>query len=205
MIVTKIEAVTKAKYKVTIDEQFAFMLYKGELSRFQIKEGKEISETVLTELNAILVKRAKLRAMHLLNVMARTEEQLRQKLIQNGYPKDIVEEAIQYVKSFGYINDEAYIRNFVECRCGKKSRKEIEALLAQKGMKGTLVDNVLEEVYEEHSDRAAIKEILQKKRWNPDDADERTKQKMYAYLMRKGFRYNDIRQAIQITSIEGEI
>ena len=132
MVVTKIEAVTKAKYKVFIDEQFAFMLYKGELSRFQIKAGTELTEEVKSQINEILIKRAKLRAMHLLNVMARTEDGLRQKLIQNGYPQSAVEEAIKYVKSFGYINDEAYVRNFIECRKDKKSRKEIEALLMQK-------------------------------------------------------------------------
>ena len=42
MIVTKTEAVTKTRYKVYIDGQFAFVLYKGELSRYQIREGKEI-------------------------------------------------------------------------------------------------------------------------------------------------------------------
>lgn len=205
MIVTKIEAVTKGKYKIFIDEQFAFVLYKGELSRFQLKEEREISAKSLNEITEILIKRAKLRAMHLLNIMARTEEQLRQKLIQNGYPKEIVEEAIRYVKSFGYINDEAYIRNFVECKCEKKSRKEIEALLSQKGLDGDLASRVLEDVYEEHSDKIAIKEILQKKRWNPDEADEKTKQKMYGYLMRKGFRYADVRHVIQLSLDEGEI
>lgn len=195
MIVTKLEAVTKAKYKVFIEEQFAFLLYKGELSRFQIKEGQELSEEVYQEIQIILTKRAKLRAMNLLNIAARTEEGLRQKLVQSGYTSEAVEAAIQYVKSFGYINDEAFVRNFVEVRCAKKSRKEIEALLAQKGMKGELVDRVLEEVYEEHSDLSAIQAIIGKKRWDPETMDEKEKQKMYGYLTRKGFRYEDIRRA----------
>lgn len=202
MLVTKLEAATKDKYKVFIDEQFAFVLYKGELLRFHLKEGKEITEATLSEVQEILEKRAKLRAMHLLNITARTEEQLRQKLIQGGYPSFAVESAIQYVKTFGYINDEAYIRNLIECKCGKKSRKEMEAMLSQKGLKGELVDTVLDEVYAEHSDIDAIRAIVEKKRWSPDEADEKQKQKMYAYLMRKGFRYNDIRQILQISTFE---
>ena len=47
--------------------------------------------------------------MHLLNDMARTESQLRDKLKLGGYPSEITEAAIAYVKSFGYINDDAYI------------------------------------------------------------------------------------------------
>ena len=199
MIITKIEPVTKTKFKVYVEEQFAFTLYKGELSRFQLKEQGEISEEIIARIKAeVLVKRAKLRAMHLLNDMARTEAQLRQKLKQNGYPEDVVDAATAYVKSFGYINDEAYIQNFVESKRGKKSRKEIYALLGQKGLDMETVEEVLDKVYEEHSDREAIREILRKKHWNPEEADVKERQKIYACLVRKGFRYDDIRQVIQV-------
>ena len=124
MIITKIESVTKVKYKIYVEEQFAFVVYKGELSRFHLREGGEISEDTIQLIKSeVLLKRAKMRAMHLLNDMARTEEQLRQKLRNNGYPEDVTEEALAYVKSFGYINDEVYIRNFVESRKDKKSRR----------------------------------------------------------------------------------
>ena len=43
MYVTKIEPVTKTKYKVFIDGQFAFVLYKGELSRYHIALRKAVS------------------------------------------------------------------------------------------------------------------------------------------------------------------
>ncbi len=44
MKVTEIEAVSKSRAKVYIDEKFAFVLYKGELRSFQIREGEEVSE-----------------------------------------------------------------------------------------------------------------------------------------------------------------
>jgi len=199
MIITKIEPVTKTKFKIYVEEQFAFTLYKGELSRFCLKEQGEITEEIISRIKAeVLVKRAKMRAMHLLNEMARTEEQLRQKLKQNGYPEDVIDSAVAYVKSFGYINDEAYIRNFVESRKGKKSRREIYALLGQKGLNQETVETVLDEMYEEHSDQEAIREILRKKHWDSEESDIKEKQKIYAYLVRKGFRYEDIRQVIQV-------
>ena len=199
MRITKIEPVTKTKYRIYIDEQFAFVLYKGELSRFRLKEESEVTEeTIHTIKNDILVKRAKLRAMHLLNAMARTEAQLKQKLLQGGYPEDVVDVAIAYVKSFGYINDEAYVSNFIETRYNKKSKREIKALLSQKGIDAELAERMLESSYEEHSDRDAIQEIVQKKRWNVEEMDYKTKQKAYAYLMRKGFRYEDVRSVLQV-------
>ena len=48
-----------------------------------------------------LLKKAKLRAMYLLNICDRTEAELREKLKKNEYPREIIEQAIQYVKSFG--------------------------------------------------------------------------------------------------------
>ena len=44
MLVTKVEPVTKTKYRVELDQQFAFVLYKGELAKFSIREMEEIPE-----------------------------------------------------------------------------------------------------------------------------------------------------------------
>ena len=197
MVVTNIESITKTKYRVYIDDEFAFVLYKGELFKYKIHKDEEISEETIAGIKKeVLVKRAKLRAMHLLNAMPRTEQQLREKLAQNEYPEDVIEEAVSYVKSFGYINDEAYIRNFIISRKNSKSKREIVMLLGQKGLRGELVDNIVEEMYAEESELSTIKEIMRKKRWNPSEMEEKEKQKMLAYLMRKGFSYEEIRRAL---------
>ena len=100
MTVTKIEPLSKTRYKVYLDGQFAFTLYKGELSRYHIAEESVIEDDIYDSLQQIITKRAKLRAMHLLSDMGRTESQLRTKLKQGGYAEDAVEAAIRYVKSF---------------------------------------------------------------------------------------------------------
>ena len=84
MRITRIEPVTKTKYRVSVDEQFAFVVYKGELSRFHLKEECELTEDTYAKIKQVLLKRPKLRAMHLLNDMARTESQLRDKLKLGG-------------------------------------------------------------------------------------------------------------------------
>ena len=42
MMVTKIEEINNKKVRVFIDNEFAFVLYKGELRLYKIKEGEEI-------------------------------------------------------------------------------------------------------------------------------------------------------------------
>ena len=60
MIVTDIVEMTKSRSRISIDGEFAFVLYKGELRHFHLQKGEEIKESdyerIMTE---ILPKRAK--------------------------------------------------------------------------------------------------------------------------------------------------
>ena len=117
MIVTKVEPLSKTKYKIYLNHQFAFVLYKGELRSYKISDGRELSEEELDEIREkILLKRAKKRAMHLLEDMDRSEAGLREKLKAGLYPEDLIEAAVTYVKSFGYLNDVRYAENFILAR-----------------------------------------------------------------------------------------
>lgn len=198
MIVTRTESLTKTKYKVDLDGQFAFVLYKGELSRYEVKEGAELTEETVDEIyNTVLLKRAKKRAMHLLEDMDRTESGLREKLRQGLYPAEIIEKAIDYVRSFGYLNDARYAENFILSRRNSKSRKEIHALLLGKGISDEEISIAFENCYGNQEEQEAVRRILEKKRVDPKTADDREMQKIYGYLARKGFRYETIRQVIQ--------
>ena len=198
MTVTKIEPLTKIKSKVYLDGSFAFVLYKGELSRFGIAAGEEIpEETVETIRRDVVFKRAKLRAMHLLEDMDRTEAALREKLRQGCYTQEMIDRAVDYVKSFGYLDDARYAENFVRSRQGAKSRKEIRAALMQKGVSAELAEQAFESCYEDGGEEEAVRSIFRKKRFDPMTAEESEKQRIYGYLARKGFKYETIRQVIQ--------
>ncbi len=198
MIVTEIEPYTKTKFKIYLDGKFAFVLYKGELSRYGIREGEELSagaaEKIETE---ALLKRAKLRAMHLLGDMDRTEAALREKLRQGCYTQSVIDRAVDYVKSFGYLDDARFAENFVRTRQGTKSRKEIRAALIRKGVPSELIEHAFDICYEDGGEEEAVRTILRKKGYDPLAADEIEKRRIYGYLARKGFRYETICQVIQ--------
>ena len=62
MTVTKIEPLGKERSRIYIDERLAFVLYRGELSRYGVKEGRELPEETYREImDTVLAKRAKLR------------------------------------------------------------------------------------------------------------------------------------------------
>lgn len=198
MTVTGLEPCAKTKIKVYLDGKFAFVLYKGELSRYGIHKSEDISEETVQKIRMeVVLKRAKLRAMHLLEDMDRTEKGLREKLRQGSYPQDIIDMAIDYVKSFGYLNDARYTENFIRSRQNSKSRKEIQAALLQKGVSSELIEQAMDLCYEDGGEEAAIRSILRKKKFDPRVLEDRGKQRIYAYLARKGFRYDTVRQVIQ--------
>ena len=198
MKVTGIEPYSKTKYKVSLDGKFAFELYKGELSRFHIRKRQELSEQTQQKIYSdVLLKRAKLRALHLLSDMDRTENALREKLRLGLYPQEIIDAAVEYVRSFGYLNDARYAENFVRSRQGIKSRREIRAQLLQKGVPSELIEDAFEACGEEGGEADAIRRLLEKKRFDPVCADEREIQRLYGYLARKGFSYETVRQVIQ--------
>ena len=145
------------------------------------------------------LKQAKLKALSLLTDMDRTEEQLRQKLKQKAYSDDTTEQAINYVKSFGYLDDLKYAERFVESRKKTKSRQEISAMLSQKGVSREHISEALEMCYHSGDAVEAIRYLTEKKHVSLADSTDKEKKKIYDYLLRKGFRYEDIRQVIQVS------
>lgn len=191
MIVTGIEPVTKKKYKVEIDGQLAFMLYKGELSRYHIRIQEEIEEDTYQQiLSEVLEKRAKLRAMHLLTKMDRTEKELYEKLKNDGHPACVIEAAVAYVKSYGYIDDRQYARKYIESQKEKKGFRRIAMELSHKGISRELIAEAAEEAALPEA-REQIRELVRKKK-KEERLSEKEKLRLYGFLARRGFSSSDI-------------
>ena len=200
MFVTKIEELDKKRVRIFIDGEFAFVLYKGELRPFHIKEGQKIAAADYTAvMEEILPKRAKLRSMNLLKARAYTEWQLREKLRQGEYPEEIMEDAIAYVKSYGYIDDRQYAEDFITYHMADKSRRRMEQDLTAKGIRRETIREVMEEIEDREGapdEISMAKKILRKKNYDPETATSREKQKLSAFLYRKGFQMDTIRHVL---------
>ena len=145
------------------------------------------------------VKQAKLKALSLLTDMDRTEAQLRQKLKQKSYEDDVIEQAMEYVKSFGYIDDVNYAKRFVENRKKTKSKHEITAMLSQKGVHREVISQAIAECYHQEDALEAICYLVEKKCGSIEQCSDKDKKKVFDYLLRKGFSYEEIRQVIQVS------
>ena len=187
-----IEKLDKGKYRICFETGIRCLVYGYEIRGMKLEEDAYISEEQYQHiLNEIVGKRAKKRAMHLLERMDRTEQQLREKLISSEYPEQCVEDAISYVKSFHYLDDLRYAENFTRYAKEKLSRQQIKQKLMSKGVSGELIDNAIESEYDAE-ESLHIRRLLEKKHFDRKRCDDGEFRRVYQYLLRRGFRSNDI-------------
>ncbi len=206
MLVTGIVELDKKRSKVYLDGEFAFVLYKGELRDFKIKPDHEVSEADYLEITqVVLPKRCKLRAMNLLQKKDYTERQLRDKLSEGLYPAEIITDAINYVKSYHYLDDERYARDYIAYHMETRSRNRIAQDLAGKGIDKGIYMPIIEELYSEQGDDPELEQIralLIKKHYDPENTDYKEKQKVMGFLVRRGFPMFLINRAMKVSDFE---
>ena len=200
MLITQIVPINKSRYRIVLEDGTSFVLYRGEIHKWQLKEGAELSkEARQSIMEEILPKRAKLRSMNLLKAKDYTKRQLSDKLKHNGYPEEIIEKAVSYVESYGYIDDERYAENYIAYHIHDRSRSRIEQDLYRKGIDKVLIRHCFDKLEEDGKsidELALIRKLLEKKNYLPEAASYEEKCKMYAFLYRKGFCQDMIGKAL---------
>lgn len=198
MQITEIIRGKKGKLTIRMEGGLSFPLYEKEAAKYRLAEGKDLSDQEWNEIcTEILEKRAKRRALYILQRMERTEYQLRQKLQENGYPEEIVQSAIEYVKSFHYVDDYRYACTYIRYHQSEKSRLQLKMKLYERGVASDLIEEALEEEYSGEEEQL-IDRLLEKKHYDAETADQKERQKIYQYLMRRGFQSETIRRRMNL-------
>lgn len=201
MIITNIKEYDKKKVLVQIDEHLVFPVYKAEVKKYCLIEGAPISQEIYRELvEEVLSKRVKLRAMKLLEKRPYTRENLKRKLLDGKYPMFLVDEALDYVSSYHYIDDVIYALDYMHCYSNKRSKKQISLDLMRKGISKEKLEvawSKFEITNDPVDEMEQIKAILSKKHFDIANADYKEKSKMFQYLYRKGYDVNCIQMCMQ--------
>lgn len=190
--VCSLENVGKGRYRIAFENGVSCLVYRSEIRGMGLEADTHISEEQYEHLiKDIVGKRAKKRALYLLERMDRTEQQLREKLISSEYPAECVEDAIAYAKSFHYIDDSRYAETFTRYSKEKLSRGQIKQKLMGKGVPGNVIDVAIENEYDA-DETEHIRRLLEKKHFDSTSCDDSEFRRIYQYLLRRGFRSNDI-------------
>lgn len=143
-------------------------------------------------------KRAAEKAMNLLLSQDRTRKELSDRLYRAGFSESAASYAISYVESFGYIDDYRYASNYLSFHKGDRSRKELRYKLMNKGVPTEIISEVFME-YEPEDELSALRRQLMKKLRDRslDEMEYKDREKVVAYLARKGYAVPMIRRVMQ--------
>lgn len=198
MVITRIEEFDRKRKKIYIDGEYAFFLYDSELRKYGITQGAELSAQLYRELeDGVIARRVKLRTLNILKTAQKTEKQLYDKLTAGGYTREQAAAGVEYAKSFGYVDDLYYARYYVENSCGERSRRDIEERLYRRGIPKDIIRQVLEDFISDED--GAIWSALRKKSVTEENLaslDYAARNKLFAYLIRKGFSPDKVRRIL---------
>ncbi len=181
-----------------------FLSLDSELCEIKhLKAGMELSDAELVALvRESHIKRAKSRAMWYLSRGDMAKQTLFDKL-RRSFPDYAAKVAADRAEELGYINDEAYAKRRLQRIIDEKkvSVRMAKQLLRQEGIDPDLVDDAAEEV--EYDPIGAIVGLIERK-YKQKLSDKDNTQKVIAALMRKGYGYSEIKEALSRFDTEND-
>ena len=137
---------------------------------------------------------ARRRCLRLLEYSPRTVYQLKKRLIDDGFSPEQAEDAIQYAKSFGYVDDGNYAMEYVRTACQKKSKRQLYMQLSRRGVDDDSIEEALDAYADEQEN--TVRRLAQKRlRQKPPQSDEDYR-KAIRSLVSKGFPYEMAKKAV---------
>lgn len=182
------------RYSIFVDDRYSFSLSESELIKSGIRVGREYTEAELEELQQTAVlDKAYMRALDLLSRRARSEWELRDYLRRKDYDSPTIDVILNRLSDAGYIDDYKFASSWVANRRLLKSTslRKLRLELQQKRISDDVITQVLSE--DETDERAVLRDVIDKKRLQTRYQDP---EKLMAYLMRQGYSYGDVKDAL---------
>lgn len=194
MKITDIKSQVKrpGRYSIFVDGKFAFGLGSNELLGLGIAVGQEITESELADFKqASEIGKVYDKILNLLSIRPRSEWELRDYLKRKNQSPALIEKLLNKLSNLGYVDDNDFAQRWVANRRLLKpvSSLKLRAELKQKRIDNIVIDEVLKS--DTTDEIAVIKAIIDRKAKRYPD-----RQKFIAYLARQGFRYDDIKTAL---------
>lgn len=180
------------RYSIYIDGKYSFSLSELELINSGLRVNQEINTKEVAKLKD-QSQEGKMfdRTLNLLSIRPRSEWEIVNYLERKKQAPALIENILSRLSNLGYINDRKFAELWVDNRRRLKptSSLKLRSELKQKHISSEIIDEVLSQKQDDHS---ALKEMLERKRLRYPD-----KIKLMQHLARQGFRYDDIKRALE--------
>ncbi len=195
------------KFKICFDEGEEMILSREVIVDYGLRKDDEISNEVLLKIQGSqLYHDTYLAAMRLLNYRMRTRHELVNRLRQKKFTPDVIDQVVNRLGSLGLIDDSRFAEAFIATKISSKpiGKRELERMLREKGVpKETTLKALSGFTDETQQIELALRAVDIKLRSLRKFTPEKKKEKLIAFLARRGFDWDVIKKVIRKTFPEG--
>ena len=178
------------------NERFYIMLSSGEkvvlhgltLLKTKLKVGDDINKETLEEYQFEYEKLTAFdKAINLLSRGMKTKKQISTYLKDKGYMPKVCNYVLDKLIEYKYVDDQTYASCYTKMTSKSKGKRAIAYEMKQKGVSDEIIATCLDEI----DDQKEVALSLAKKYLKNKPLDQKTKEKLYRYLLSKGFSHED--------------
>ncbi len=186
---------TQGRYSIFVDGKFSFGLGESALMQSGIRIGKELDIAELDELKSTAkIDKAYNRALGLIARRPRSEWEIRDYLKRKEYDPELIDMLVERLYNSRWLDDQDFARKWVDNRRLLKatSKRRLTQELKAKRVSDDVISLVLAE--DETDEVQILRELIARKQKQSRYQDN---EKLIAYLIRQGFNYGDVKEALK--------
>lgn len=191
----------KGRFLVELEDGGILRVTEEELLRFSLREGRELDGGELEALEASAkASAARTAAANIIGSRPLSKRELTRRLVRKGAAEEDAGAAADWLEETGAVNDRAYAAMLARHYAGKGYGKaRIREEMRRRGVDRELWDEALEEL----PDPAEILDRLIQKKSGGDLRDRKELKRISDGLLRRGFAWGDVKDALRrYTEIE---
>jgi len=200
MIVTGLKYTKRGRVNIFIDGQYSITVFPTVIAKYKIFQEKEIDEKIFDQiLKSEQFSKGYLGSVNLILSRPRSRLEIEQYLrLKKKVENEIIERVIKKLEKENYLNDEKFVQLWIESRLKNKprGRKMIRNELLKKGISKDIIEKFIKSIPE--SKEINIAQELIKKKYGKMNKNNR--EKIYRFLISKGFEYKTIQYIISKTT-----
>ena len=200
--ITKIEIQKNNKDRVNIylDGEYALainaeLIYKENL---KVKDDVDISKLQeIAEKESYI--RCKESAIKIIERSYKTEKEIRDKLKQKWYEEKQINNSIDFLKEYNFINDNTYAKAFIKDKLSSKGSQKIKYDLMKKGIAKDIIEENLIKVDKNEEKEVALNvgrkkyESIRRK----ESDNYKLSGKLYRFLISRGYAYDIVKDVVK--------
>ncbi len=191
----------KKKFAIILDNGTSLKLSAETILKNKLRKNQELSRIEIEKLlDEDEFSRALAQATAYLSLRKVSQQQLDRYLARKGYKKEIIQQVIADLNQRAILNDRRFAELFVKDRLKIKpvGPKKLEIELLKRGVTYDLINKALEPATEPETQKKIALHLAQKKLRTLSSLERKQqKQKLYSFLMSKGFESEIITEVIQ--------